>query len=292
MGAIANAFNEHLESLEPVDHEMDDAESHADSIEARLSESFDLKKFDIVGSHSRNSAISFESDVDYLAVLSRDEVRWGGSLVGSTTILSRVRDELLDRFSQTYVRKDGPAVVVHFSAGEFPVDVVPAYYLRPHPSGWPLYGIPDGADRWMQASPGYHNKYIRDADDRSKGRLHQVARLLKAWRGARTPSIPISSFHMEMVLAADATCERERTYRRCLEAAFRLLRDRQAAALRDPLRVSGDIAACRTDAQRQQTVIALELAANLAARALKTEQRGDEDEALELWARVFNGDFP
>jgi Second Messenger Oligonucleotide or Dinucleotide Synthetase domain len=292
MGVVSEAFKAHLELLAPDDDELEEAESHASSIQSRLSDSFDLKKFELVGSHARDSAISIESDADYFAVFARDEVRWGGSVVASTTFLNRIRHELMDRFTSTYVRKDGPAVVVHFSDGDFPVDVVPAYYLGPHQTGWPLYAIPDGTDGWMQTSPGYHNQYIGAADKRSKGRLHRVARLLKYWRGARTPSIPISSFHMEMVLAADAICEGATTHRACFEAALRRLRDRRASPLRDPLKVSGDIDACRTEAQRAQVLAALQSAADLARRASEAERRGDEEEACALWSRLFNGNFP
>jgi predicted nucleotidyltransferase len=114
MGRIADAFKEQLGSLQPLKHELAAAQSHASSIKARLSLAFDLKKFELVGSHARQTAISNDSDVDYLAVLARDEVRWGGALVASTTLLDRVRKELAERFANTYLRKDGPAVVVHF----------------------------------------------------------------------------------------------------------------------------------------------------------------------------------
>jgi hypothetical protein len=292
MGPVADGFKVLLESLEPLSYELEAAASHAGSIKARLSASFDLKRFEIIGSHARRSAIAGYSDVDYLAMLGRDEVRWGGSIVASTTVQNRVRAELIDRFKDTYVRKNGPAVVVHFSGGEFPVDVVPAYFLGPHQTGWPLYGIPDGADGWMQTSPGYHNKYIGDADARCMGRLHQVAKLLKCWRDARSPSIPISSFHMEMLLAAEAICDGYGTHRECLAACLRKLCTRGAAALRDPLKVSGNIVACRTEAQREQTVIALEAATDWADRALNAEGERNEDDACELWNRLFNGDFP
>ncbi len=292
MGQVAEVFKEHLESLVPDSDELDELDSHARSIKARLSDAFDLKKFELVGSHARGSAISCDSDGDYFAVFSRDEVRWGEGMVASKTFLGRVRRELEERFTNTYVRKDGPAVVVHFSDGDFPVDVVPAYYLGPHQTGWPLYAIPDGADGWMQTSPGYHNQYIGAADKRSNGRLHRVARLLKCWRSARTSPIPISSFHMEMVLAADGICEQHRSNRACLAASLQRFSERDAAAFRDPVKVSGDIAACRTDAKRAQAATALDAAADLAARAMQFERDGDEDESCEMWSRLFNHDFP
>lgn len=156
--SVGRNFKALLTALEPGEAELEEAERHARSIKSRLGAAFDVKKFDIVGSHDRGSGIARLSDVDYFAVVSRNEARWGGGYVSSTTVLDRVRRELADRFESTRVRRDGPAVVVRFGRGAFPVDVVPAIYSGPHATGWPIYEIADGDGDWMLASPGYHTR--------------------------------------------------------------------------------------------------------------------------------------
>jgi hypothetical protein len=292
MGVVGQRFKALLEKLKPGAAELDEAKRHAQSVRARLADGFDLRAFQIVGSHARDSAISGHSDVDYFAVVSRNDARWGGSYVRSSTLLNRVRDELASRFQQTMVRRDGPAVVVHFGTGSFPVDIVPAYFREPDDSGWPVYQIPNGDHDWMAASPGYHNSYIKGADDRSGGRLHRVARLLKLWRESRTPRIPISSFYMEMVLAKEGLCERHQKTRECLAAAFDELRDLDLEPLDDPLDISGEIEPCRTATQTREVGAALDRAAELAEQALEAEVDGDDDEACYRWDQVFNGEFP
>src|SRR5690348_15095381 len=87
--------------LTPTDKRNID--SLTSSIETRLSKTFELRKFSLIGSHSRDSAIRQISDVDHLAVLSRDEARWGASLKNSTTFLNNVRRDLSERFWNTDV---------------------------------------------------------------------------------------------------------------------------------------------------------------------------------------------
>src|SRR5258705_202752 len=69
---------------------------------------------------------------------------------------------------------------------------------------WPVYSIPDGAGSWMQTSPTLYDSYIQAANRESGGKLLQVAQLMKFWRECRDPRIPLSSFHIEMVLANEA----------------------------------------------------------------------------------------
>jgi len=82
------------------------------------------------------------------------------------------------------------------------VDVVPAIF-----GGWsnqntPIYWMPNGEGWWMNSSPPAHNTYIKKAEERSGGKLKRTAKLIKYWRECRDPKIPISSFHIEMLLAA------------------------------------------------------------------------------------------
>jgi signal transduction histidine kinase len=49
-------------------------------------------------------------------------------------------------------------------------------------------------------------KYIREADVRSGGKLRHVAQLMKHWRECRSPRVPLSSFHIEMLLVSARNC--------------------------------------------------------------------------------------
>jgi len=146
--SIPESFQSLVSRIAPLQRELDEAKGHADSIRARLQKSFNLKKFVVVGSHSRETAIRRYSDVDHFAVFSRDEFRIGDRYKRSDTVLNSLRDDLAQRFRQTSVQRDGPAVVVSFGQGDYSVDVVPAMFWEMNKDNWPIYYIPDGTGGW------------------------------------------------------------------------------------------------------------------------------------------------
>jgi hypothetical protein len=218
----------------------------------------------------------------------------GGNLVRSSTTLERTRGALDDRFPNTEVRIDGPAVIVGFGQGQGSVDVVPAFWTGTvsATSGYPKYGIPDGRGNWIETSPQYHGKYIRGANDRAGGKLAPTTRLLKAWKYAREPGIPCLGFHAELLLASEGACVGVRSYAGMLYDAFVLLRDRDGRGLNDPKGVSPRIDLVRSEAERKRLVIAATYAADHAARGLRAEAERKLDEAFRQWDLVFNGGFP
>src|SRR5208283_658998 len=93
-------FHRLVAKIRPLLSEYNNAETHAITVRKMLNQSFDLKRFLKIGSHSSNTAIRLYSDVDYMAVLSRNEAKWEGSIINSTTFLEKVRNDLDDRYTQ------------------------------------------------------------------------------------------------------------------------------------------------------------------------------------------------
>jgi len=157
--------------------------------------------------------------------------------------------------------------------------------------GQPIYAIPDGAGDWMPTSPMAHNKYFSDAAARSIGKLPKVVQLLKWWKYARAQPIPIQSFHLDMLLAASELCVGVKPYTHCLYLAFKLLRERECAAFRDPLGIAGLISAAKTQAQRETLLNAVDHALYHAQAAVAAEALKDFEEANRQWDIVFNGQY-
>ncbi|MEY4508744.1 MAG: hypothetical protein RLZZ450_866 [Pseudomonadota bacterium] len=144
----------------------------------------------------------------------------------------------------------------------------------------------------MRTSPDAHNEYITRSHASSGHKFQRVLQLLKYWRECRTPRVPISSFHLELVFAVEGTLNRVATYQELLLDAFNLLRARQCRPIRDPLGVSGTVPACQTDAQLTQAYAAVYYASEKAARAVAFEALGRDADATAAWNLVFNGRFP
>ncbi len=290
--AIAASFAKLVGSIQPAESDIARAESHANSIEAALKEAFTLNKLMIVGSHSRRTAVRGVSDVDYFAVVARDDARWGGKYASSDAVLKNVRTALQERFRRTEIGKDRQAVVVRFENGEDPVDVVPAVFLGMSTNGRPLYRMPDGRGGWLDTSPEGHNKYILEANARSGKKLRATAQLLKYWRTCRSLRVPIGSFHIELRLSAEDVCRVGMSYAECFVSGLQVLQRAQCQPITDPLGISGEVPACSTEAKRQAAGEAISSAVAFATTALTAEKRGDSEAAWRAWDRLFNRTFP
>lgn len=241
----------------------------------------------MAGSFSRETFIRGRSDVDVFAQISLDDIRWGNGWKSSHTVLDSFRMEIASRLPNSEVGRDVHAIVVRFT--DMDMDIVPAAwggfsteYKRP------LYFIPDGNGDWMRTSPEIHNGFIATRNQESRGKLRAVAQLLKYWRVCRNPAIPLSSFHIEMVLASEGICTGVKSYAECMTEMLQKLAERDCAGIRDPYGIGGNIAATRTEAQRNASVASVKNSREHAKTALYAERMGRVDEALRQWNYVFN----
>jgi len=261
-------------------------------IKRRLESSFGIKGFMLAGSHQRETAIRKISDVDFFAVFPRNAARWGGSYVNSQTFLENIRADLGTRFWQTLISRDRQAIVIQFKSGDNAVDVVPAIFDRVERGVGPIFMIPDGEGDWLQTSPYTHTRFIANADKKSGYKLRRTAQILKFWRYCRTPVVPLSSFHIELLLAASGTCEGVMSYPECVAQAFYLMVQRKCASFRDPTGISGLIHAVKTQPQRDAALGSLGSSCRWAWEALEAERNRDNAEACYRWSLVFNHNFP
>jgi hypothetical protein len=288
---VSEAFKTLIDRLQPLQAEVDARDRHRATIKQALEGEFSaFNRVEVFGSHSRGSAIRSHSDVDYLAVLGKDDISKGGSIVASTTTLGRIKKALEARFPTTNVRIRGCAVIVEFSDGA--VDVVPGVWTATAPSsGHPVFAIPDGNGDWRSSSPQVHKKYLADANVSSGSHLFYTAQLLKTWRVGRQSPVPFLGFHVEMLLASESICTPGKSYAVCMRDGLRLIRDRSGRALQDPVGVSGYIAISGTEAQRDDVVSCATNAAAHAQKAIDAEQCNDDEEAFRQWGIVFKN-FP
>lgn len=276
-----------LKRIQPTGGETQAAGRHFDTIRTRLETVFTVKKFFAAGSFSRETFIRGRSDVDVFAQVTLDEIRWGNERKSSFTVLDNFRKQIEARLPNTRVGRDVHAIVVEFS--DMDMDVVPAAWAgfsAQHKR--PLYLIPDGNGGWMESNPEIHNAYIESKNLESRGKLRAVAQLFKFWRGCRNATIPISSFHIEMVLASEGICTGVKSYAECMTELLQKMAERDCAGIRDPKGISGNIAATKSEAQRATALAAVRQSRDCAKSALQFESYGVTAEALQQWDYVFN----
>jgi predicted nucleotidyltransferase len=257
--------------IQPTENEVQAARQHYATIRTRLETEFEVSKCVAVGSFARGTSIHDFSDIDLLAVFRKTVFTWGDDLISSDTALEKVRVALAERYPNSDVYKDGIAIAVSFSDGQH-VDVVPGVFDSMYRDKWPVYLIPDNAGGWMQTI--------------------YVAQLIKFWRECREPRIPLSSFHIEMVLAYEEVCKVATTYADCMLEILRNLARRECRAMRDPYGIAGNIPAVKSESQRERSLASIINSRDHAASAVYADSQGDIQEARRQWDIVFNTKFP
>ena len=203
---VINYFSSLLRMIQPLQTEVVKANGHSGPIRARIGTSFKLVSFLPMGSHKRGTAIRSFSDVDYFAVVSRNDARWGDGYINSQTFLVKLRENLRGRFPSTNVSRSGQSVIVHFEQGNFAVDVVPSIFWEMRHSGIPIYLIPDGNGDYIEACPYLQNRYIMSKNLLTGGKLKNIIQLFKFWKHNRSVDILLCSFHLEILLACNELC--------------------------------------------------------------------------------------
>lgn len=270
---------------------MQAARQHLATIQTRLETVFAISSCRTIGSFARNTSIRGFSDTDLLAVFRKAEFTWGGSLINSNTALDNVRNALLERYPNSDIRRDGIAIAIRFSDGR-QVDVVPAMFEGMYREKWPVYQIPDGSGWWMSTCPSLYDAYISSANSEAGGKLIGIAQLMKYWRECREPRIPLSSFHIEVILASEESCKGVKSYSDCMLDILRSLARRECRAMRDPYDIAGNIPAVKSDSQRERALASVINSRNHASSAVTATASGDIQEARRQWDIVFNCNFP
>ncbi len=283
---IDDGFKDLLTKLTPSSYESEAAKGHRSSIKTRLELDFgSVRRFVRIGSFGNGTSISRYSDVDYLASLPTDTLSQN-----SGYSLIKVKDSLNERFPNTGVRVNCPAVVCPFgtSASER-TEIVPADYVREE-NGYKIYDIPDCAGGWMKASPDAHNAYVKSIDDKLSNKVKPLIRFIKAWKFFR--EVPISSFYLELRVAKWAKDETSIQYDIDIRNFLVFLKDGGLADMQDPMGISGYISPCKTEAFHKDALSKLETAASRAIKAREATKKGDISEAFDYWRLLFNNEFP
>jgi hypothetical protein len=286
--AVDDAFELLWQNLRTTPAETQAAKSHRASIEAKLVERFDMQSFFRTGSFGTGTNVAGFSDVDYFAVFPREKLHQKSSVD-----LTAVADALRDRFPNTPIRVNGPAVRVAFGLdGAEATEIVPVDETGLTLLEFRKFDMPDGNGGWMFTAPPSHNAYVSDVDASLQGMVKPLVRLVKGWKFLR--NVPIKSFYLEMRVTKYATTENTIIYKHDVRRVLTALSDELLGDLLDP-RFPNDnfyLSACNSQSDRADALSKLANAKGWADAAIDLERKGYIRLAFERWNLVFNGAFP
>lgn len=211
--------------------------------------------------------------------------------LNSTRVINRLISKLSDlsNYSKAEMHKNHEAATLQLKSYTWNFDIVPCFYTD---TG--LYLIPDGSGNWKKTDPRIDNNRTTEINQKHKGKLLDVIRLMKYWNG-RKVTLRIGSYMLEcMILSVYEKMSPKENYWTDLE--FRDLLNALSNAIYnevpDPKGLQGDLNSF-TSIERMQISLALKQTYNKAVEASKLELTDkDQAAAIAKWREVFGSAFP
>ena len=286
---LDEGFEAFLERLVPLSSEHDTAKSHKGSVKSCLENNFKCSSFFETGSFGNSTGIRHYSDTDYFAVIPTGEL-WTDSAYS----LRKVKEALQTTFWRTEgIEVSTPAVKLPFGTyASETLEVTPCIFagFKDTPVGnHASYYIADGNSDWMQSSPGAHNKYVKQHDERLGYKLKPLIRLIKAWKFFN--NVSISSFYLELRVTKYAEGEKSIVYSIDIKNIMKFLSDNELPRIQDPMGISGYINPCASDYKREDALSKVNTGYSRAEKA-NAQREGNIDLCFEWWDKFFGGKFP
>lgn len=190
-------------------------------------------------------------------------------------------------------RIDRPPVVVTRFAGPPDFEVVPAYYSK-SVGDEIVFLIPGPDDKWIEAAPTAHIKFINyEADRKPRNLVKGLIRLMKAWKYAN--DVPISSFYLEMRTAQFAKNEEHILWSYDVPAIMSEILDHDLRDMNDPTGMVSRIPAAKSQAAQAKVRAELRKAIPVLEKARdRKPDRSFTETMLEYYNMhgVFGEKFP
>lgn len=227
------------------------------------------------------------SDADSKNSLVTDNTNY----LNSTKVINRFISKLsnLRDYSKAEMHKNHEAATLQLKSYTWNFDIVPCFYTDTN-----VYLIPDGSGNWKKTDPRIDNERTTSVNQKHKGKLLDLIRLVKYWNN-RKVTISINSYLLEcMILNRYESIDAPDLW--WIDIQFRdtlaYLADAILKKVDDPKGIQGDLNSfCWED--RRKIRDALLKAHNKAAEAIKLEiDSKDQKSAIAKWSEVLGNDFP
>lgn len=196
--STSERFNTFLDNIKLTSDQIKDARTKYDGVCKKLHDYYYSSEYSgstrlLIGSYGKGTNIRPARDVDVIFKLPSDEYKQSTKDYNyQSYLLQKIKKILLDKYPDTDIRGDGPAVVVNFSNQHF-IEVVPAIELTSNKFYIP---ITKNGGYWKLDDPREFYKYVNDSDIKSSGNTRNLVRMIKKWQSEC--SVPIKSLVIEL----------------------------------------------------------------------------------------------
>lgn len=198
MSTVAERFNKFLSNIQLTSAQIQDAQKSYNGVCKKLHDHYYDSSYDgstklLVGSYGKKTAIAPPTDIDVLFIMPDEEFDKYNSYSGNgqSKLLQDIKNILLEKYPDTYMRGDGRVVRVNFVS--YNVEVIPCFLLKNGD-----YNIPDthSGGSWKETSPKSEIENLTNSNKRSNGNTIKLIKMIKAWK--YHCNVPIKSLVVEL----------------------------------------------------------------------------------------------
>lgn len=266
------------------------------------------------GSFARKTKIRPIDDIDLMMCISADESRTyiesygciyiagnefdknndllstNTNNLNSTKVINRFLSRLsnLNDYSKAEMHKNYEAATLKLKSYTWNFDIVPCFYTTGD-----FYLIPDGEGNWKKTDPRLDQQRISDINQKHKGKVLNVIRLVKYWN-TRKVTLKIPSYLLETMILNyyDNLSEKDNNW---FDIEFKNTMKYLATAINndinDPKIIQGNINNFNKS-DREKISNAILKVYDKSCDAIYFEKQKEIKKSIDKWNEIFGSDFP
>lgn len=210
--------------------------------------------------------------------------------LNSTKVINRFIKKLanLNDYSKATMHKNQEAATLKLKSYDWNFDVVPCFHTNKD-----QYLIPDGSGNWKLTNPQIDNERISEINQKHKGNILDVIRIMKYWN-KRPVTITINSYLLECMIL-DVYENKLTSDNYWIDIEFKNLLNSLSGKIMnsvyDPKGIQGNLNNLSFE-ERIRISIALSDAYKKACDARQYEEAKDQKNAIKKWGEVLGHEFP
>lgn len=199
MSTVSQRFDKFLSNIQLTESQLEDAKTKYDGVCKKLHDHYYNTTYNgstklLTGSYGKRNAIAPPTDVDIIFKLPNSEKKRYDNYTynGQSQLLQDIKNKLLEKYSFTSIRGDGPVVSINFIS--YKIELIPAFNIG---DGYYVPITRDGGS-WERTEPQTEKKHVSDSNKRSNGNTIKLIKMIKAWK--HECNVPIKSIVIELIV--------------------------------------------------------------------------------------------
>ncbi|ASF47827.1 nucleotidyltransferase [Methylovulum psychrotolerans] len=198
----------------------------------------------------------------------------------------------VSQYKNSQINRRQEAAVLNLTSYDWSFDIVPCFFTREDSYGKTFYLIPNGSGSWKKTDPRIDQEKVSDINQKNKGNVLNVIRIMKFWN--KRPTMPsMSSYLIEnMILNYYEYRDDASNYVDMeLPNIFLYIRNNVYNSVQDPKGIQGNINHLTYD-EKSKIWDRANFDYDRSVEARSLEDQGKQKESINKWREIFGSEFP